>query len=79
VRASYILLRHDFEYITTEFTKKEIVKVPNKYIEYAEQIMAEKDFKPTPSALCNYCDFLEHCPAGKSKAFGQSVYGEVNW
>jgi len=79
VRGSYILLRHDFEYITKEFTKKEILKVKNQYEKYAEQILAEKNFEPSPSALCNFCDFLDHCPAGKSKAFGQSIYGEVSW
>lgn len=79
VRASYVLLRHDFEYITTEFDVEQIMGVKDQYIKYAEQMLAETEFPPTPSALCNYCDFLEHCPAGKSKAFGQAVYGEVNW
>lgn len=79
VRASYILLRHDFEYVTKEFTKKEILEVKNQYQEYAKQILEEKEFAPTTSALCNYCDFLQLCPAGKSKAYDQQVYGEVNW
>jgi len=79
VRASYILLRHDFEYITTEFAKKDILKVKDKYIEYAKQIVNEKEFKPNPTALCNYCDFQEHCPEGKSKAYNKSIYGEVAW
>ena len=79
VRASYILLRHDFEYITTEFTKKEIMAVKGKYREYAKQMLAEKEFPPNPTNLCNYCDYLEHCPAGKSKSFNQNVYGEVTW
>ena len=79
VRASYILLRHDFEFITTEFTKKDILKVKDKYIEYAKQIVNEKEFKPNPTALCNFCDFQEHCPEGKSKAFNQNIYGEVAW
>ncbi len=79
VRASYILLRHDFEYITTEFTKKDIMKVKDKYIEYAAQIRSETEFKPNPTALCNYCDFQEHCPEGKSKAYNQPIYGEVAW
>ncbi len=79
VRASYILLRHDFEYITTEFTKDEIIKVKDKYVEYASQILAEKEYPPNPTALCNYCDYLQQCPAGKGKAFDQQVYGEVNW
>lgn|SRR5574337_472550 len=79
VRASYILLRHDFEYITTEFSKSEILEVKDKYIEYANQILAEKEFDPNPTNLCNYCDYLQSCPAGKSKAFDQQVYGEVTW
>ncbi len=79
VRASYILLRHDFEYVTKEFSKKEILEVKDKYQEYASQILSEKDFEPNPTALCNYCDYLQLCPAGKSKAFDQQVYGEVNW
>jgi putative RecB family exonuclease len=77
VRGSYILLRHDFEYITTEFTLQQIQDVKNQIIDYASQMKLETEFKPTPSALCSYCDFLEHCPAGKGKAYNQQVYGEV--
>jgi len=79
VRASYILLRHDFEYITTEFTVPEIIKVRDKYLDYADKIHAEKEYKPNPTALCNYCDYLNLCPDGKTKAFNQNVYGEVKW
>jgi RecB family exonuclease len=79
VRASYILLRHDFEYITTEFSKAQILEIKDKYQEYAKQIQAETEFAPNPTALCSYCDFLEHCPTGKSKSFNQNIYGEVTW
>ena len=79
VRASYILMRHDFEHITTEFKKKDILKVKDQYVEYARQMLTEKEFPPTPSALCGWCDFLEFCPQGKTKAFGHNVYGEVSW
>lgn len=79
VRGSYILLRHDFEHITKEFSVDELLDVRQRYIDYANQMMTETEFAPTPTALCSYCDFLEHCPAGKSKAFGQPVYGEINW
>jgi RecB family exonuclease len=79
VRASYILLRHDFEYITTEFSKNEILAVKEKYEVYSKQILEEKEFPPTTSNLCNFCDYLDSCPAGKSKAFNQNVYGEVAW
>lgn len=79
VRASYILLRHDFEYITTEFNVPEIMQIKDKYLEYANQMNMEVEFKPNPTALCNYCDFLEHCPEGKTKSYGQNIYGEVAW
>lgn len=84
VRASYILLRHDFEYITTEFDIKQIMSIKDQYIKYAEQIAKEKDFEPTPSNLCAFCDFLEHCAAGKEKTNSNQmqshkVYGEVSW
>ena len=79
VRASYILLRHDFEYITTEFEKDEILKVKDKFVEYARQMNTEQDFKPNPTALCNYCDYLNLCPEGKTKSYNQNIYGEVTW
>jgi CRISPR/Cas system-associated exonuclease Cas4 (RecB family) len=79
VRASYILLRHDFEYITKEFSRKDILVIKEKYEEYAKQMQEEREFAPTTSFLCNYCDFLEMCPAGKSKALNQNTYGEVSW
>ncbi len=41
--------------------------------------MAEKEFAPNPTALCNYCDYLEHCPEGKSKAYKKNMHGEVTW
>jgi hypothetical protein len=79
VRASYILLRHDFEYITCEFSVPEILKVKEKYAAYASQINLEKDFVPNPSNLCRFCDFLDSCNAGKEKVSPSSIYGEVQW
>lgn len=79
VRASYILLRHDFEYITVEFTVPEIVKIRDQYLEYAEKMQLEKEFTPNPTVLCNFCDYLNLCPEGKTKAYNQNIYGEVNW
>jgi len=79
VRASYILLRHDFEYITVEFNKEEVMEVQDKYINYVDQMITEKEFKPNPTALCNFCDYLNLCPEGKTKSYNQNIYGEVNW
>ncbi len=79
VRGSYILLRYDFEYITTEFTREEVMGVQDKYIDYVNQMLTEKDFKPNPTALCNFCDYQNNCPEGKTKAFNNNVYGEVGY
>lgn len=65
VRASYIMLRHDFEYISKEFEREEILSVADKYVDYALSIINEKNFEPNPKILCSYCDFLEHCDPGK--------------
>lgn len=79
VRASYILMRHDFEYVTTEFTVPEILKVKDKYQEYANQINLEKEFIANPSNLCRFCDFLQSCESGRQKCSPDSLYGEVKW
>ena len=79
IRASYILLRHDYEYLTTEFTADEILQVKDKYIEYAKNIRQEKDFEPNPTFLCNWCPFLEHCEPGKLKTKPELKYGETTY
>jgi len=79
VRASYILLRYDFEYITTEFEIDEILKVKDKYVEYARQMNLETEFLPNPTVLCRYCDYAPLCPEGKKMLEPSKVYGEVTW
>lgn len=84
VRASYILLRHDFEYITTEFSIDDILKVKQKYIDYGNQILNEKEFEANPTILCDYCDFNELCDKkykGSKNNFkiDETVFGETNW
>lgn len=65
VRTSYVLLRHDFETIVKEFDKKEIMSIESTFLDYANKIHAEKLFRPSPSRLCSYCDYLDHCDAGQ--------------
>jgi RecB family exonuclease len=79
VRASYIMLRHNFEYITKDFSIAEIMAVESKYLKYAETINTEEIYQANPTALCSYCDYLDLCPEGKSKSFGKPFYGEVAW
>lgn len=79
VRGSYILLRHDFEYITIEFGLPEILVIKEKYINYANQIMSETEFPPNPTILCNYCDFLDVCDSAGSIVKKSEKFGEVSW
>lgn len=79
VRASYILLRHNFEYITVEFKKPEILSIKDKYLNYAQNILDEKEFKPNPTNLCRFCDYVNLCPEGNKIANPAMTYGEVEW
>lgn len=79
IRASYILLRHNFEYITTEFDVDEILAIKDKYIKYAEDIISETEYKANPTGLCRFCDYLNLCVEGKEKTGGSGTFGEMNW
>jgi RecB family exonuclease len=79
IRVSYILLRHNFEYITTEFDVAQIKAVKEQYIQYAQDILGEKEFPANPTALCNFCDFQSQCVEGRTKGFGKGIYGEIDW
>lgn len=77
IRASYILLRHNFEYMTQEFTKEQILETKEKYMEYANKITTEKEYQASPSNLCRYCDFLDICEEGRKQM--KRFNGEVGW
>lgn len=77
VRTSYILARHHFDYLTWTFQREEIMKVKDKYIEYAKQITEETEYVANPTKLCQYCEFLDHCIDGQ-KAINR-INGEVEW
>lgn len=81
IRGSYILLRHNFEYITKEFSKKEIIEIKSKYEEYSKMIEDEKLWRPNPTPLCRFCDYIDLCEEGKSFVNkGKNIkFGEMNW
>ena len=81
VRVSYILLRHNFESITKEYTRKQIMKVEDKFLKFAEDIKSEKLWRPSTSKLCRFCDFLERCDEGKAEIHkGVNIkYGALDW
>lgn len=77
VRASYIMLKHDFEFITTEFDQEQIAVIKDQYIGYANQILAEKEFEPSPTILCNWCPYTNLCKPGAIQI--RQFSGEVEW
>lgn len=80
VRTSYILLRHNFETIIKEYSRNDIMKVEKKFLDYAESIHAEKLYRPTPTPLCDYCDYLDLCDAGKNRnGKSESKFGALDW
>ena len=40
-------------------------KIKDQVLEKIKNIRGEKEFSPSPSGLCEHCDFLEICPAKK--------------
>lgn len=66
IRASFILLRHNFKYITKEFSRDEVKIVAEKFLQYQTNIADEKLWRPNPQFLCKYCDYLEFCASGKN-------------
>ncbi len=79
VRASYILLRHNGEYLTTEFSIPEILKIKDTYIEMATKMQTETEFEASPSRLCSWCDHFEICDIGKKFIQPNFKYGQTNW
>jgi RecB family exonuclease len=81
IRASYICLRHNFDYITKEFSRDEILKVEDSFVQYAETITSEKLYRPKPTRLCGYCDFLESCTEGRVYLAENDLikFGKTEW
>jgi RecB family exonuclease len=78
VRTSYIMLRDNFKSIIKEFTRDEVMKMEDKFVEYANQINTEKLYRASPSPLCAYCDYSNICPSSKEVSL-DIKYGEVAW
>lgn len=84
IRASYILLRHNFEYVTKEYTRSEVMKIQDEFIEYANKIQSEQLWRPSPQFLCKYCDHMDRCSEGKDYLIKRGIidipqYGISEW
>jgi len=83
IRGSYELIRFNFECVFKEFTREKTLRLEKKFLNYAEKISKEKLFRPTPSKLCEYCDYLSHCKVGKDFMMEDKEYmykhGMMEW
>jgi RecB family exonuclease len=79
VRGSYILLRHNFEYLTETFTKEQILETKEKYLGYAKQIEEEQLWKANPTFLCKFCEFINLCPEGNNLINPKKIHGAIEW
>ncbi len=79
VRVSYVMLRHNIEFITKEFDLEEILTIKNIYESYANEIHKETEFKPKPQFLCAYCTFVDICDQGKAFIAKQYKTGQQKW
>ena len=79
VRASYILLRYNFEPMTWEFTREEIMALKDKYIDYANKINSEVEYVASPSQMCKFCDFIDICSEGQQATKIKQFSGEIKW
>lgn len=79
VRGSYILLRHNFEYMTKEFSLDEILEVKMKYETYAKSIEDEKLWRPNPTRLCGFCSYIDICEDGQALVRPKAKHGAVAW
>lgn len=62
-KASYVLLRHSSKTKDYEFNSEDLKKAEKEIISYANKIKVEDQWMPVPTALCNWCDFKNICPA----------------
>lgn len=85
VRCSYIMIKHNFEYITKEYSVDELMEIPTYYVNNSSLILKEQGFKPSTSILCNWCDYLENCSDGsrfvanlaKKQSANSFIEGEI--
>lgn len=77
VRGSYVMLRHNHNLLTKEFSLPEILDVKKLYEGYAKQIIDTTLYPANPTRLCEWCSALDHCDEGK-KFLGMNT-GETNW
>jgi len=62
VRLVWHYVQHDRTHVSRR-TPEQLHRLRETTLELIEHIEAEEEFAPRTSPLCNWCDYLERCPA----------------
>lgn len=76
VRCSFICLRHNFDYLTKVYRRKDVEFIGKRYIDYYKDIGDEVLYRPNPQFLCKYCDFLDNCYSGQKYLKSKGMYND---
>lgn len=81
IRTSYVMLKHNFDPITNEFCREDVLSIESEFRKGAAEINQEKLFRPSTGPLCKYCDYVTECPDGRDRVglIKADGFGEVNW
>lgn len=72
VRLVWHFLAHDKDFVI-EKSIEELENLRKETMRLIDEVEAEKDFHPTPSKLCDWCEFRVECPMTKHKAKAESL------
>ncbi len=79
VRGQYVMLKHNFDIISKDFTRDDAMVMEKKFLEYADQINTEKLWRPKTSPLCKTCSYLDICTEGRLQYGEVKTFGAVAW
>jgi len=66
VRLVWHFLAHNKKFVI-EKSMEELEKLRKETIDLIDNVEEEKEFHPTPSRLCDWCEFMVECPMTKHK------------
>jgi len=66
VRLVWHFLAHNKKFVI-EKTMEQLEALRKETIELIDMVEAEREFQPTPSKLCDWCEFMVECPMTKHK------------
>jgi CRISPR/Cas system-associated exonuclease Cas4 (RecB family) len=79
IRGSYMMLKHNMKLITFEFDEDKILSVKDKLLKYYDDILSEKEYPPTITKLCEYCDYMNVCESFHQNSKSNLRFGKIEW